>query len=75
MTNLLKGHLSFHGIVVSDALDMGAVTRLYATNIGREAVDAFKAGNDVLLIPPDLDAAYRAVLAAVGSGAGRGGCR
>jgi beta-N-acetylhexosaminidase len=68
VTNLLKEHLGFHGIVVSDALDMGAVTRLYVANIGREAVDAFKAGNDVLLIPPDLDAAYRAMLAAVGSG-------
>ena len=47
---------------------MGAVTRLYAADIGREAVDSFNAGNDVLLIPPDLDAAYRAMLAAVSSG-------
>jgi beta-N-acetylhexosaminidase len=68
ITQLLKEQLGFHGIVVSDALDMGAVTHLYAANIGREAVDAFMAGNDVLLIPPDLDAAYRAMLAAVGSG-------
>jgi beta-N-acetylhexosaminidase len=68
ITSLLKGQLGFHGIVISDALDMGAVTHLYAANIGREAVEAFEAGNDVLLIPPDLDAAYRAMLAAVGSG-------
>jgi beta-N-acetylhexosaminidase len=68
ITGLLKEQLGFHGIVVSDALDMGAITRLYAANIGREAVDAFNAGNDVLLIPPNLDAAYRAVLAAVSSG-------
>jgi beta-N-acetylhexosaminidase len=68
VTRLLKEQLGFHGIVVSDALDMGAVTHLYAANIGREAVDAFIAGNDVLLIPPDLDAAYRAMLAAVSSG-------
>jgi beta-N-acetylhexosaminidase len=68
ITGLLKEQLGFHGIVVSDALDMGAVTRLYAADIGREAVDAFTAGNDVLLIPPNLDAAYRAMLAAVGSG-------
>jgi beta-N-acetylhexosaminidase len=68
VTNLLKEKLGFHGIVISDALDMAAVTRLYVANIGREAVDAFKAGNDVLLIPPDLDAAYRAMVAAVGSG-------
>jgi beta-N-acetylhexosaminidase len=68
VTHLLKEQLGFHGIVVSDALDMAAVARLYATDIGREAVDAFKAGNDVLLIPPNLDAAYRALLAAVAGG-------
>jgi beta-N-acetylhexosaminidase len=68
VTNLLKEQLDFHGIVVTDALDMAALTHLYAANIGRAAVDAFKAGNDVLLIPPDLDAAYRAMLAAVASG-------
>jgi beta-N-acetylhexosaminidase len=68
VTHLLKEQLGFQGIVVTDALDMAAVTRLYAADIGREAVDAFKAGNDVLIIPPDLDAACRAILAAVGSG-------
>jgi beta-N-acetylhexosaminidase len=68
VTHLLKEQLRFSGIVVTDALDMGALTRLYAKDIGREAVDAFKAGNDMLLIPPDLDAAYRAVLSAARSG-------
>src|SRR5205823_2685586 len=56
------------GIVITDALDMAALTRQYANDIGREAVDAFKAGNDMLLIPPDLDAAYRAMVKAVRSG-------
>ena len=68
VTGLLKDELGFKGIVVSDALDMAGLTRLYADNIGRAAVDAFKAGNDVLLIPADLDASYRATLAAVRSG-------
>jgi beta-N-acetylhexosaminidase len=68
VTHLLKEQLGFQGIVVTDALDMAAVTRLYAADIGREAVEAFKAGNDVLIIPPDLDASYRAMLAAVRSG-------
>jgi beta-N-acetylhexosaminidase len=68
VTGLLKQQLGFHGIITTDALDMAGLTRLYASDIGREAVDAFKAGNDILLIPPDLDAAYRAVLAAVRSG-------
>jgi beta-N-acetylhexosaminidase len=65
VTDLLKHRLGFQGLVITDALDMAGLTRLYSSDIGREAVDAFKAGNDMLLIPPDLDAAYRAVLDAV----------
>jgi beta-N-acetylhexosaminidase len=68
VTDLLRKDLHFPGIIVTDALDMAGLTRLYASDIGREAVDAFKAGNDVLLIPPDLDAADRAMVAAVKSG-------
>ena len=68
VTDLLKNQLAFKGIIVTDALDMGALTRLYAGRIGRAAVDAFKAGNDLLLIPADLDASYRAMLEAVRSG-------
>ncbi|PYV59358.1 MAG: hypothetical protein DMG98_05735 [Acidobacteria bacterium] len=68
VSHLLKQQLHFPGIVITDALDMGALTRLYVSDIGREAVDAFKAGNDMLLIPPDLEAAYQAILKAVQSG-------
>jgi beta-N-acetylhexosaminidase len=68
VTDLLKNQLGFQGIVVTDAIDMAGVTRLYASNIGRAAVDAFKAGNDLLLIPADLDASYKAMLDAVKSG-------
>jgi len=68
VTGLLKKQLGFKGIVVTDALDMAGLTRLYGAHIGRAAVDAFKAGNDVLLIPADLDASYRAMLDAVRSG-------
>ncbi len=67
---LLKEEMGFKGIVVTDALDMAGLTRLYAQNIGigRAAVDAFKAGNDMLIIPADLDASYRSLLEAVQSG-------
>jgi beta-N-acetylhexosaminidase len=68
VTGLLKEQLGFKGIVVTDALDMAGLTRLYAAHIGRAAVDAFKAGNDLLIIPADLDASYQAVLEAVKSG-------
>jgi beta-N-acetylhexosaminidase len=47
---------------------MAGVTHLFANNIGRAAVEAFKAGNDLLLIPPDLGASYQAMIKAVLSG-------
>jgi beta-N-acetylhexosaminidase len=65
---LLKEEMGFKGIVVTDALDMAGLTRLYAQNIGQAAVDSFQAGNDMLIIPADLDASYRALLEAVRSG-------
>jgi|HubBroStandDraft_6_1064221.scaffolds.fasta_scaffold09151_5 beta-N-acetylhexosaminidase len=68
VTDLLKKQMKFHGIVITDALDMAGLTKLYEKNIGRAAVEAFKAGNDILLIPADLDASYRAMLEAVKSG-------
>jgi beta-N-acetylhexosaminidase len=68
VTGLLKEDMGFKGIVVTDALDMAGLTRLYMTDIGRAAVESFKAGNDVLIMPGDLDASYRSVLQAVQSG-------
>ena len=68
VTDLLQNQLGFRGLIVTDALDMAGLTSLYASNIGRAAVDAFEAGNDLLLIPADLEASYQAMLAAVHSG-------
>ena len=68
VTDLLKKQMKFQGIVTTDALDMAGLTRLYASNVGRAAVEAFKAGNDLLLIPADLDASYKAMMQAVASG-------
>jgi len=68
VSGLLKTQLGFKGIVITDALDMAGLGRLYAKNSGRMAVDAFKAGNDVLTMPADLDASYRAMLEAVRTG-------
>jgi beta-N-acetylhexosaminidase len=68
VTGLLKKELGFSGIVVTDALDMTGLVGLYAKNPGRVAVDAFKAGSDVLTEPYNLDACYRAMLDAVRTG-------
>jgi beta-N-acetylhexosaminidase len=68
VTELLKKQLGFKGLVLADALDMAGLTRPYRANPGRAAVDAFKAGNDVLTMPADLTASYLAMLQAVRTG-------
>ncbi len=68
VSDLLEQQLGFKGLVVTDALDMAGLTHLFANDIGREAVEAFKAGNDLLIIPPDLGAGYASMLKAVRSG-------
>jgi len=71
-TKLLKEELGFQGIVVTDAMDMNGVMRMFGGNTpqgaGRAAVEAIKAGADYILIPGDLEGAYNGVLHAVRSG-------
>jgi beta-N-acetylhexosaminidase len=68
VTGLLKEDMGFKGVVVTDALDMAGLTRLYGKDVGRAAVESFKAGNDMLIIPPNLDASYRSMLQAIHNG-------
>ena len=72
VTDLLKKQLGFHGLVVTDALDMGALTRVFSGSdaeiSGAEAVEAIRAGNDMVLIPGDLGGAYNGLLGAVKQG-------
>ncbi len=69
VTDLLKDKLHFQGLIVTDALEMHGLTRLYPENgpnpSGRAAVDAVKAGNDMVLLPSDLDGAFTGLLQAV----------
>jgi len=68
VSDLLEKDLGFKGVVVTDALDMAGLTHLFANDIGRAAVEAFKAGNDLLIIPADLPASYESMVKAVKSG-------
>jgi beta-N-acetylhexosaminidase len=68
VSDLLEKQLGFKGLIVTDALDMAGLTHLFANDIGRASVEAFKAGNDLLVIPPDLGASYDAMLKAVRTG-------
>ena len=69
---LLQKQLGFHGVVVCDALDMAGLTHVFPgteAEVSRAAaVAAVQAGNDIVLIPGDLDAAYNAVLEAAKHG-------
>src|SRR5215469_768549 len=68
VSDLLKTQLGFSGLVVTDALDMAGLSNRYKTNPGRAAVDAFKAGSDVLTMPTDLNASFQAMIYAIRSG-------
>lgn len=66
---LLRDELHFRGAIVS--ADLGAVTLTTGTSVAEAAVDALRAGCDLLWIPgdrADQDAAARAVVRAVRSG-------
>jgi beta-N-acetylhexosaminidase len=66
LTDLLRKQLGFHGLVITDALEMAGIVRGF--NTGEACVRALEAGADTLLMPADPDAAIRAVMAAVQSG-------
>lgn len=59
-------NLGFEGVVVTDALNMGAIGEKYAS--GQESVAALAAGADLLIMPPDVTAAHAAIVSAVKSG-------
>jgi beta-N-acetylhexosaminidase len=67
-TDLLRTRMGYKGIVITDAMTMGALKELPGYSPGDIAVRAVEAGSDVVLWPPDMDAAYTAILAAVKSG-------
>jgi beta-N-acetylhexosaminidase len=55
--DLLRGELSFEGLVITDALIMGG-----AESVAEDpAVLSFRAGGDILLMPHDLDVSIAAV--------------
>lgn len=66
VTALLREGMGFEGLIVSDALDMGALAGQYSQE--EIAVRAVEAGIDILLHPSDALATVDAVVAAVEQG-------
>ena len=65
-TEMLRRELKFDGLVVTDSLGMGAITKGFPG--GEAAVRAILAGADVALTPPELKASLDALEEAAGSG-------
>ncbi|MGD9993944.1 MAG: glycoside hydrolase family 3 N-terminal domain-containing protein [Salinivirgaceae bacterium] len=63
---LLKNQMGFKGLVFTDALNMGGVTRDQVP--GEIEVQALLAGNDVLIFPTNLELAINAIEKAVANG-------
>src|SRR5947208_1523134 len=66
LTGLLRKELGYHGLIVTDAMEMGGITVRYAP--GEAAVRAVEAGVDCVLMSPVPDAAFEALQSAVKSG-------
>ncbi|MFB2835901.1 glycoside hydrolase family 3 N-terminal domain-containing protein, partial [Floridanema evergladense] len=66
LTQQLRHKLGFAGLIVTDALVMGAITNRYGAE--ETAVLAVEAGVDILLMPVDAEATIQAICNAVTSG-------
>jgi len=66
LTEELRHKLGFEGLIVTDALVMGAITSHHGAE--ETAVLAVEAGVDILLMPVDAEAAIQAIYDAVTSG-------
>lgn len=66
ITDKLRNELGYDGVVITDAMAMGAIADNYTS--AQAAVTAVKAGVDIVLMPQDLDQAFDGVMSAVSSG-------
>jgi beta-N-acetylhexosaminidase len=51
VVDYLKNDLKYEGLILTDALDMKAITEKYSS--ADAALEAFRAGNDIILMPED----------------------
>lgn len=63
INDILRKELLFDGIIITDAMNMGAISNNYKTE--ESTVMAINAGNDIILMPSDFKVSYEAVEKAV----------
>ena len=64
LTEQLRNNMHFDGIIITDALDMGAITKYYEN----APFDAVCAGADMVLMPFELQKSYETICHAVKEG-------
>ena len=65
-TVILRKDLGYEGLVITDAMNMGAIVQKYTCE--EAAVSAILAGADIVLMPENLDRAVQSILSAVENG-------
>lgn len=66
VTDILRNELGFQGVIITDAMNMKAVSEYYDS--ADAAIQALRAGCDMILMPEDFEMAYNGVLQAVNEG-------
>ena len=66
INKVLRQEMGYNGIVVTDAMEMGAVSSKFSSD--EAAVQTILAGTDMILMPEDFQTAYNGVVEAVKSG-------
>ena len=66
VTGILREELGFGGLIITDAMNMGAIVEGYGS--AEAAVAAFQAGCDIVLMPESLPEAFNAVITALEDG-------
>ena len=66
LTDILRGRLGYKGVIITDSMEMGAITQQYSNE--EATLLALEAGVDILLTPADYPKAFDAVMKAVDDG-------
>ena len=66
VTEILRNDLNYNGLIITDAMNMGAITENYTSK--EATVKAIQAGVDIVLMPEDFKESVKAVMDAVEKG-------
>jgi beta-glucosidase-like glycosyl hydrolase/CubicO group peptidase (beta-lactamase class C family) len=66
VTDLIRKEMGYEGLIFTDAMEMEGVKKFYPD--GKADVEALLAGNDIILLPVDVEIALKAVKEALANG-------